>query len=292
MKGKLRGILEALLLPAFGVLVAAGVLELAVRSLHLLPDQFWEPDPVLGRRLIPGKDGWWSQEGGEFRVHVSINGAGLRDVERQREKPAGVRRVLLLGDSFIEAMQVPLEQTIGRQLEQALNAMAGARRYEVVAVGTSGYGTAAEWLWYQREGRSFNPDIVLLAFYPGNDVRNNSPTLEPALRPEYRGDKAVRIVALERTRKDSKDWRRLLFSSHAYRFVRRLLLTQHADVARSLAGAGLIAPEAISEVPLRGRAASGKKHGGGPKVCCRAFKKRRRVNAGNSALSLWRDASR
>ena len=48
-------------------------------------------------------------------------------------------------------------------------------------MGVSGYGTASEYLWYRDVGRAFHPDIVLLSFYPGNDVRNNSPTLEPTL---------------------------------------------------------------------------------------------------------------
>ena len=36
---------------------------------------------------------------------------------------------------------------------------------------------------------------MLLSFYPGNDVRNNSPTLEPTLRPEYDADgNLLRVV--------------------------------------------------------------------------------------------------
>ena len=54
-------------------------------------------------------------------------------------------------------------------------------------MGVSGYGTASEYLWYRdARPRAIEPDLVLLSFYPGNDVRNNSPTLEPTLPARLR----------------------------------------------------------------------------------------------------------
>ena len=38
------------------------------------------------------------------------------------------------------------------------------------------------------KGKRYQPDLVLLAFYPGNDVKNNSPTLEDTLKPVYGPD--------------------------------------------------------------------------------------------------------
>ena len=148
-------------------------------------DRFWQPDPTLGTRLIPGARGWWTQEEHEFIVPVQINTQGRRDLERPLQKPPGTQRILLLGDSFVEAMQVPIEQTFARQLEAALN-RSGAPPLEVISMGVSGYGTASQYLWYRDDGRAYQPDLVLLSFYPGNDVRNNSPTLEPTLRPAVR----------------------------------------------------------------------------------------------------------
>ena len=45
-------------------------------------------------------------------------------------------------------------------------------------LGVSGYGTTQELLTLRSQGRAFAPDVVLLAFYSGNDVRNNSRTLD------------------------------------------------------------------------------------------------------------------
>ena len=53
---------------------------------------------------------------------MQINREGLRDVEHQYAKPPGVFRILVLGDSFVEAMHVPLESTFPRRLEERLNA--------------------------------------------------------------------------------------------------------------------------------------------------------------------------
>ena len=88
--------LAGAILAGGGVLLAFGLLEAGVRWLHLVPDRFWEPDPVLGVRLIPGSRGWWTQEDREFLVPVEVNRQGLRDVEHTFTKPPGVFRILVL----------------------------------------------------------------------------------------------------------------------------------------------------------------------------------------------------
>ena len=95
----MRRILAAVLLATFSVAIAFVAIEVGVRSLHLVPASFFEPDPVLGTRLIPGQRGWWTQEELEFRTPVRINREGFRDIDHEREKPAGVTRILVLGAS-------------------------------------------------------------------------------------------------------------------------------------------------------------------------------------------------
>ena len=226
--------LAATLLPAFGVLLAFLTIELAVRVLHLVPDRFWEWDPLLGTRLIANKEGWWTQEEGEFKVRVRINSRGLRDVEHAPQKRPGVPRVVVLGDSFMEAMQVPLEATFARRLEAKLIEAGVAA--EVVNGGVSGYGTAGQLLWLRERGREYQPDLVLLAFYPGNDVKNNSPELEPALRPQYGSDGALERIAAPQ-RAERRGW---LGWSAAVKYVRKVLLTGHAGLADPLARIGLL----------------------------------------------------
>jgi SGNH hydrolase-like domain, acetyltransferase AlgX len=243
-----RQLLGGLFLAAFGAGMALLMLEVGVRVLHLMPDRFWKPDAKLGTALIPGATGWWTQEEHEFFVPVRINDGGRRDLDRTIEKPDGTLRIMLLGDSFVEAMQVPIEQTFARGLEQRLSA-ALARPVEVVSMGVSGYGTASEYLWYRDIGRTFHPDIVLLSFYPGNDVRNNSPTLEPTLKPVYAADGSLNHVIGAKASAVGGG-RSGLNRSVAYQYVRKLVLTQQPALAQHLADWGLLKREALRPVPM------------------------------------------
>lgn len=240
-----------LLLAVFGVVLAGAALEVGVRVLHLVPDRFWEHDPVLGTRLKPGAEGWWTQEEHEFRVPVRINSLGLRDIERPEAKPDGVKRVLLIGDSHVEALQVPLEAAVGRQLET--NLRQANESIEVVSAGVSGYGTAGEYLFFRERGWKLEPDLVLLAFYPGNDVKNNSPTLEKSLVPEYDAKGELQRIDTDPPRKGKRS---LLGRSHAYTYIRKLILTRQPALARMLAGTGLMkkgalrSEDAIEGVPI------------------------------------------
>jgi len=241
-----RRVLAGSMLAGFGIVLALLALEAGVRMLHLVPSRFWQPDEVLGTKLIPGARGWWTQEELEFRVPVQINADGRRDLERPLQKPPGTFRVLLLGDSFVEAMHVPLEQTFARHLEAALAGVRGAP-VEVTSMGVSGYGTASEYLWYRAHGRAYQPDLVILAFYPGNDVRNNSPTLEPALRPEYDDAGTLQRVRPGKTGGGGRGW---LGWSAAYTFLRKLILTRQPALAERLADLGLLKRAALRPIPL------------------------------------------
>lgn len=239
-------LLAGAVLAGFGILLALGMLEIGVRALHLVPGRFWEPDALLGSKLIPGQSGWWTQEEHEFVVPVRINAQGRRDLDRGEQKAPGTYRIMLLGDSFVEAMQVPIEQTFARQLE-GLFAQGGGPAVEVVSMGVSGYGTASQYLYYREHGRRFRPDLVVLSFYPGNDVRNNSPTLEPTLRPSYDGDGNVERVAAGKGADGRRGW---LASSEAYTYLRKLVLTRQPALAARLAEWGLVSRAALRRVPM------------------------------------------
>jgi len=231
-------------LAAFGALFALAALELGVRMLHLVPDRFWEADPQRGIRLAAGRSGWWTQEDHEFLVPVTINSRGLRDVEHAVEKPAGRVRVLLVGDSFVEALHVPLDESIGRRLEEHLNGDAPPPRYEVISAGVSGYGTAAQKLFWESDLRAYQPDLVVLAFYVGNDVKNNSPILEDYLQPQYAADGA--LLRVENKQKVPSASR-----SKAFQYFRQVLLRRQPALAKRLAAWGLLAGSAAREAPER-----------------------------------------
>lgn len=133
------------------------------------------PHPTRGWALLPG--GSAHQRNLDFDVPIDINDKGLRDRPHDYPKPGGVRRIVVLGDSFMEAYQVALESSLPFLLEERL----ADRSFEVVNLGVGGYGTAQELRTLQEEGLRYAPDIVVLAFYTGNDIQNNSRRLQIGL---------------------------------------------------------------------------------------------------------------
>lgn len=115
-------------------------------------------------------------------------------------------------------------------------------------MGVSGYGTASQYLWYREVGRRFDADLVLLSFYPGNDVRNNSPTLEPALRPVFGEDGQLLRVG---SRDAGAPTERGRAWSKAYTYLRKLVLTRQPVLAERLANWGLIDRAALRPAPMR-----------------------------------------
>jgi hypothetical protein len=130
---------------------------------------------ALGHFHVPNFDGWIKAP--EFTTHVTINPQGLRDRRQSFDKPAGTFRVLFLGDSFVEAVQVQQAQGVAEQLEKALN-QGASRPVEVINAGVAAYGTGQELLLLDQIGAQYHPDLVVLLFFVGNDVTNNNYRLE------------------------------------------------------------------------------------------------------------------
>lgn len=134
---------------------------------------FLQPDRDLGWIHVPGMELTW---GGhewyaiDFSVPMKFNSQGFRDREWVESKPAGVTRIALLGDSMVEAMQVPWEQTAGQMLERALygksagveSPAGGVRQYEVLNFGVSNYGVGQCLLTWEHHARRYQPDYVFV----------------------------------------------------------------------------------------------------------------------------------
>src|SRR5882672_5326022 len=103
---------------------------------------------------------------------VAFNSAGLRDREHAVAKPEGVFRVLVLGDSFMEALQVPFEESFPSVVEHELSQGTG-RRVEVVNASVSGWGTDDELTYLTRYGMQWKPDLILVAMTLHNDISDN-----------------------------------------------------------------------------------------------------------------------
>jgi lysophospholipase L1-like esterase len=160
-------------LALLSVLLALAVCELLLRAFgaDVLPrPDLYVRDPELGKRMRPG----W--RGDEFEAPVAINSKGLRNPETPYEKPEGVYRVLALGDSWTFGYRMEEPDAYPRQLERELRARAAARgdlrRFEVINAGVIGYSTDQEAAFLRIEGWKYQPDLVLVNYYPVNDTHN------------------------------------------------------------------------------------------------------------------------
>ena len=90
---------------------------------------------------------------------IEINSIGIRGPEI----PTGHLDLLLLGDSFIEARQLPWEDTLGPRLQATLRARSSSAR--IVSHGMRGWSPLLEWNWYLKIGRRFRAERVLLFFF-------------------------------------------------------------------------------------------------------------------------------
>jgi len=174
---KLKYLAKLALLVLVGVFGSFLIAEAGLRLLNISYPVFHGFDPVRGRVLEPGMEGWFRYEG---NAYFKINSAGFRDVEHPLQKPKGTYRILLLGDSYTEARQVSLENTFGRKVEQQLQSCKRflPHKVEVINFGVPGYGNAEELITLRSRGWAYDPDLVLTMFFSGNDLIDNFPRAE------------------------------------------------------------------------------------------------------------------
>jgi hypothetical protein len=181
----LRKALGTAALVIFGVICAGIVAEAGVRIANHFFPYFYCYDAQRGWGLRPNTAGYYRREGGSW---VSINSGGFRGPEFSKKKPPGTIRIAVIGDSYTEAIQVPYDDTFPSVAARRLAdcPLLKGRRVEALNFGVDGYGTAQELVTLREKVWAYQPDIVVLAVFLGNDVRNNSATLEGNLcRPFY-----------------------------------------------------------------------------------------------------------
>lgn len=108
----------------------------------------------------------------EFNVPLSFNWKGIRGKEIAYEKPDHTKRVLFLGDSYVEGAQVDLKDHFATRVQQTLdNALNG--KVQIINYGTSAWEPIQELIYLKNEGYKFSPDFMYLFVFPTNDVPGN-----------------------------------------------------------------------------------------------------------------------
>jgi lysophospholipase L1-like esterase len=161
-------------------LVVVALAEVAVRAFWPQPAFYASPglfvdDPKVGHRMRPGlrgEVGNWA----EFTTHVRINQLGIRGPEIGPRRP-GVRRVLVLGDSFTFGTGVEEEEAFPARLAAELSR--GGIPAEGINAGMGAYGVPDEVAWFETYGMQLHPDLIVLGIFTGNDLQDAAPDHPP-----------------------------------------------------------------------------------------------------------------
>ena len=188
---RLRRLIAYAIILCLGAVLACAAAEVILRVVPIpgITYHSFYYDDVTGQRFYPHTTMIYRNERGDY-VRRRVNSWGYLDAEHETSKPAGVIRIGVFGDSFVEARQVPLERTFHARLQTDLNRGRANARYECIAIAMMGYSTAQSWLECRRWMDRLDLDDVVYVFCE-NDPGNNVPALNfsgDVPYPVVRGD--------------------------------------------------------------------------------------------------------
>ena len=160
------------------LVVTVFILELLLRQffpqIPLQLKDLYVEDQIMGLWYKPGYNGRIVTD--EFDVKVSINSLGFRDYERKINPDS--LKILAIGDSFTFGSWVALDDTHLAILEKSLNEEYETP-FQIIKAGGPAQGTMQQRIFLEERGVQFDPNIVLLGFFVGNDVRDTMVGLKP-----------------------------------------------------------------------------------------------------------------
>jgi hypothetical protein len=148
------------------------LLEVALRcsGLYTMSPRFGCYDAVIGKVYCAGAEGTFSR--GEYSNHLAINAEGMADREHPVAKRKGTLRVALLGDSFAASEYLPDEDKFAGILERELTDSLSSP-VEMLNFGISATETWNQLQIFHLRAAQYRPDVTLLVFFWGNDIRDN-----------------------------------------------------------------------------------------------------------------------
>ncbi len=175
---------QKLLLLAMSTVVILLVLEVGLRMAGFSSADMKDTDTKTGLRVFR-PNGTLPYRTACFSNTLKINSRGFHAPEYSDEKASGTRRIVIVGDSFVESVQVPVEKTFWYLLQQKMNDAAPAGvKVEIIPFGIGGNGTLANLDYLAAYGFPAHPDLVIDAFN-SSDVDNDAST--PDLDAQLRG---------------------------------------------------------------------------------------------------------
>jgi hypothetical protein len=147
--------------------------------------------------LSPTLDGYRLTPGRNYGNGLRGNSLGYPGAEFQRDKPAGIRRIAALGDSFAVGPAVPFADNFLTLLESELPG------WQVYNFGVSGTGPREYYAILNQHVWQFQPDLVLVSVFVGNDITESLAT------PRYMDPRrhAVYVLLTRAARLMRERWR-------------------------------------------------------------------------------------
>lgn len=170
--GTQKMILRQITAVSFGFITGIIIIELFLWVILITP--LWHILPVVkpilvrpnitsGTELIEGGVFIWPQEN---RVKVHISSYGLRD--KELETYNGGTRVVLTGDSIVEALQVNQNDTMDNKAEENLRNL--GFNVEIANLGAAGHGPLRQLARLEDIGLQLGPKIVISIATAGDFV--------------------------------------------------------------------------------------------------------------------------
>lgn len=164
-----------------------------------------ELDTIVGRKRIPNMKYAMFTEGfslGEFNAY-SYMGPGY-----PYEKAENIKRIAILGDSYVEGFQIFDRLHFRRIIETKLN-QSLSDSIQVLNFGRSGFDMANMYVYYQRFVKKFNPDITLFLI-SNKDLKCNQTN---KMIPKIVSDGNSFEIQNQYTEKSEKEFSTILYNN-------------------------------------------------------------------------------
>jgi lysophospholipase L1-like esterase len=193
---RLSGLAGKLALLVASLTVALLAAEAGVRLLAPHSPSLLVTDRRVGKRFLPGFAGRVYVPECSCHVELRFNRDGLRGPDRPHAVPPGARRIALVGDSMVAAVATAEERTLASLLERRLRGSRPEPGFEVINAGVSSSSTGSELALYREVLAAYSPELVVLVFWVGNDLADNSAELTSAPRLYFDLDREGRLRQL------------------------------------------------------------------------------------------------
>ena len=234
-----------------GLLVALVAAELLVRAAGAAPKVYairkgrfqLSHNPKIGYEPVPLV--YTGRELGFYDYLGASNSLGFRDREHAVAKPAGVYRIVVLGDSIAAGLHVERNEDVFPPILERLLVQDGMSA-EVINLAVSGYNTQQEVEMLREKGLQYHPDLVVVAYTMSSREHLDGDILKTLLEAEQRqgGVSSARVSS----------W---LVKSALYRFVRFRVLAAKRPRAATTAPAPAGATAATAVAPDADTAGAG-----------------------------------